>query len=42
MAVYSFFQAFSPLIQWYARSHEIVFRISTTSANHLKSIHVCL
>jgi len=37
MAVYSFFQKFCPLIQWYADSYEIVFRISTTSANYLKA-----
>ena len=33
MAVYSFFQTFYPLIQWYAGSYEIVFRISLISAN---------
>jgi len=36
MAVYSFFQTFRPFIQWYAGLYETVFRISTTSANHLK------
>ena len=40
MAVYSFFQTFCPLIQWYAGSYEIVFRISLISANHFLNVFI--
>ena len=38
LAVYSFFLTFCTLTQWYAGSYEIVFRISTTSANHFLKV----